>query len=203
MLIGLATMIYIDRFIFKLMTVLMLTREFKNDHANLAFWTGKWIGSGMGWMAISQPARELCAKTIEMSEFAADFILGHVILFAQFPILCIPLADRWHSTLLFWLKPSNQIRPPIYSLKQSKLRKRMVRRYTTLYFMVLLLFVIIIAAPAVGGKFLPKDFGSSYDSGIMKGLFQPKKQNNNDTGKAAPHSFSTMTPSLSTWKTII
>lgn len=203
MLIGLSAMIYIDRFLFKLMTTLLLTREFKNDHANLAFWTGKWYGAGMGWMAVSQPARELCAKTIEMSEFAADFILGHLLLFIQFPILCIPLADRWHSTLLFWLKPSNQIRPPIYSLKQSKLRKRMVRRYTTLYFVVLLLFVVVIAAPAVGGKFVGDNLQNSVNDRIAKGLMQPRKQDNNDTGKSAPKSFFTTTPSMSTWKTIL
>lgn len=202
MLIGLGCMIYIQRFIFKLMGTTLLTREFKNDHANLAFWTGKWVGSGFGWMAISQPMRELVAKTIEMSEFAADFILGHITLFVQLPILCIPLADRWHSLLLFWLKPSNQIRPPIYSLKQSKLRKRMIKRYTALYFTILIFFVILIAAPAVAGGFVSDTIEKNLQSGITKGLYQPKHQDNNDTGKKAPKSFLTVTPSLSTWKTI-
>ncbi|GME80473.1 unnamed protein product [Ambrosiozyma monospora] len=153
MLVGLITMIYVQRMIFKLMTLLFLTREFKNDHANIAFWTGKWYGSGLGGAALTQPSREFCAKIIEMSHFAGDFVLGHIILICQFPILCIPLIDRWHSLMLFWLKPSRQIRPPIYSLKQARLRKRMVRKYATLYVFVVILLVVIIAAPAVVGRF--------------------------------------------------
>ena len=44
---------------------------------------------------------------------------------------------------------SRQIRPPIYSLKQSKLRKRRVVRFAILYFVILVIFVVIIAAPVV------------------------------------------------------
>lgn len=199
MLIGMATVVYCERLLFKVMTVTMLTREFKNDHSNTAFWTGKWYGSGLGWMAWTQPSREFVAKIIEMSEFAGDFILGHILLFVQFPILCIPLIDRWHSVMLFWLKPSRQIRPPIYSLKQAKLRKRMVRRYCTLYFSVLALFVILIVAPAVASSYVAKDAGQTL-SGIAEGIFQPRGQDHNDTGKNATWVMTT-TPSLSTWST--
>ncbi|ODV65391.1 hypothetical protein HYPBUDRAFT_153727 [Hyphopichia burtonii NRRL Y-1933] len=185
MLLGVITMIYIQRLLFKFLTLTCLTREFKNDKANTAFWTGKWYGSGLGYMALTQPAREFCAKVIEMSEFAGDFILAHLILFVQLPILCVPLIDRWHSTMLFWLKPSRLIRPPIYSLKQAKLRKRMVRKYCTLYFLILILFVIVIAAPAIASKFIAEDTGSTL-SGVMQGLFQPRKVDNNDTGKKIP-----------------
>lgn len=188
MLLGVATMVYIQRLLFKFLTVAFLTREFKHDKANTAFWTGKWYGSGMGYMAFTQPAREFCAKIIEMSEFAGDFVLAHIILFCQLPILCIPLIDRWHSTMLFWLKPSKLIRPPIYSLKQARLRKRMVRKYCTLYFAVLVLFVIIIAAPAAASSHVSESIGSSL-SGIASGLFQPRHAKNNDTGSHRPKSY--------------
>ncbi len=63
-----------------------------------------------------------------------------------FPALCVPYIDKFHSVMLFWLRPryvllpaphstranlsdSRQIRPPIYSIKQSKLRRRRVIRY--------------------------------------------------------------------------
>ena len=180
MLLGVISMIYIRRTLFKLMTLLFLTREFKNDKANTAFWTGKWYGTGMGYMAFTQPAREFCAKTIEMSDFAGDFILAHLILFIQLPFLFVPLIDRWHSTMLFWLKPSRLIRPPIYSLHQTKMRKRMVRKYCVLCFTVLLLFVIVIAAPAVAASHVPMDLGSKF-KGQIQGLFQPRGVNNNDT----------------------
>lgn len=184
MLLGVITMIYIQRTLFKLMTLLFLTREFKNDKANTAFWTGKWYGTGMGWMAFTQPSREFCAKTIEMSEFAGDFILAHLILFIQLPLLFVPLIDRWHSTMLFWLKPSRLIRPPIYSLKQAKLRKRMVRKYCTLYFAILVLFVVIIAAPAVAASHIPEKTGTTF-TGVLQGVFQPRGVSNNDTGKVS------------------
>ncbi|ABN65699.2 1,3-beta-D-glucan synthase subunit (BGS3) (GSC2) [Scheffersomyces stipitis CBS 6054] len=186
MLLGFATMIYIQRLLFKFLTLCFLTREFKHDKANTAFWTGKWYGTGMGWMAFTQPAREFCAKIIEMSEFAGDFVLAHIILFCQLPILFIPLVDRWHSTMLFWLKPSRLIRPPIYSLKQARLRKRMVRKYCSLYFLILVIFVVIIAAPAVAGSKLPKSLGTNIDISFAKGLFQPRKVDNNDTGPNRP-----------------
>ncbi|ODV84609.1 glycosyltransferase family 48 protein [[Candida] arabinofermentans NRRL YB-2248] len=205
MLIGLVTMIYVQRLIFKFMTLLFLTREFKNDQANVSFWTGKWYGSGLGHAAWTQPAREFCAKIIELSEFAGDFMLGHCLLFCQGPILLIPMIDRWHSLMLFWLKPNRQIRPPIYSLKQSRLRKRMVRKYATLYSVVLVMFVVIIAAPAVVGSMKSVDIEKSAGDlpDFAEGLFQPRHQNNNDTGygsSGTTHHWTTKT-SLKTWST--
>lgn len=203
MLMGVITCIYCQRLIFKLMTALMLTRELKSDNANTAFWTGKWYGKGMGWAALSQPARELCAKVIELSEFAADFVLGHIILFVQFPLVLVPLMDRWHSVMLFWLKPSRQIRPPIYSLKQSRLRKRMVRKYLALYLLVLIIFAACIVGPAVAASHVPSNIGSSL-TGVFANLVQPRHQWNNDTGPNATSLtgyYFTSTPSLSTWST--
>ncbi|ODQ77130.1 glycosyltransferase family 48 protein [Babjeviella inositovora NRRL Y-12698] len=208
MMIGFITTVYIQRLLFKIMTLLFLTREFKNDHANTSFWTGKWYGSGLGWMAWTQPAREFCAKTIEMSEFAGDFVLAHILLIFQFPILCIPVIDRWHSLMLFWLKPSRQIRPPIYSLKQARLRKRMVRKYATLYFIIMIIFVGIIAGPAAyatssasSGKDTIYDKLNGDLTGILKGLIQPRFQDNDDTGDNAPATVITTTSSFLSWST--
>lgn len=47
---------------------------------------------------------------------------------------------------------SKQIRPPIYSLKQSKLRKRRVVRFAILYFILLILFLALVVGPVVGGS---------------------------------------------------
>jgi 1,3-beta-glucan synthase len=74
---------------------------------------------------------------------------------------------------------SRQIRPPIYSLKQTKLRKRRVIRYAILYFVILVVFVALLAGPIVAGKYIPK-----MDS-IPMDLLQPTGLNNNDT-KATP-----------------
>src|ERR1700716_3659845 len=70
---------------------------------------------------------------------------------------------------------SRQIRPPIYSLKQTKLRKRRVIRYAILYFAMLVLFVVLIAAPLVVRRLninIPT---------LPMFLMQPSNQNNNDT----------------------
>lgn len=44
---------------------------------------------------------------------------------------------------------SRQIRPPIYSMKQSKLRRRRVIRFAVLYFVMLILFLGLVVAPAI------------------------------------------------------
>ncbi|CCC72055.1 hypothetical protein NCAS_0J00760 [Naumovozyma castellii] len=204
MLLGVITCIQCQRFVFHLMTVFMLTREFKNDHSNTAFWTGKWYGKGLGWMAWTQPSRELTAKVIELSEFAADFVLGHIILLCQLPFLLIPGVDKFHSMMLFWLKPSRQIRPPIYSLKQSRLRQRMVKKYCSLYFLILVIFAACIIGPAVASAHVPKVIGGSL-TGVAHNLFQPRNLSNNDTGYSmstySGHYY-TVTPTLKTWSTI-
>ncbi|KAK9388508.1 1,3-beta-glucan synthase component-domain-containing protein [Lipomyces mesembrius] len=186
-LLGVVAAMSVQRFVFKCLTVLVLTREFKHDHANRAWWSGKWYGSGMGWMAFTQPSREYVCKIVELSMFSSDFILGHILLFAQMPALFFPFVDKWHSMMLFWLRPSRQIRPPIFSLKQTRLRKRMVRKYATLYFVLLIVFLALIIAPCVAGKYIPDTWASSLPS-TFSGLVQPIGQNHNDTGPNAPSS---------------
>lgn len=210
MLLGVITCIYCQRLIFKCMTLFLLTREFKNDHANTAFWTGKWYGTGMGYMAWTQPTREFTAKVVELSEFAADFILGHILLFCQLPVICIPYIDKFHSIMLFWLKPSRQIRPPIYSLKQTRLRKRMVRKYSSLYFLILIIFAACIVGPAVASSHV-EDLNAKMGASTVDSLgllFQPRHKDNNDTGAglasyaSASHFFFSSTQNISTWSTI-
>lgn len=96
---------------------------------------------------------------------------------------------------------SRQIRPPIYSLKQSKLRKRRVTRFAIIYFALLLLFIILLVAPIVGGKYL-----NGVAKGLPLNLAQPIGLNHNDTyigqtGTKAPSGFSitnaAFTPSAS------
>lgn len=102
-LLGMIAVVFLQRFIFKLIISLALTREFKSDHSNIAWWTGKWYS--LGWHTISQPGREFLCKITELGFFAADFILGHIILFIFLPALCVPYIDKFHSVMLFWLRP--------------------------------------------------------------------------------------------------
>ena len=201
-LLGMITCMSIQSLLLKIFTIAFLLDEFKQDNSNCAWWSGKWYSAGLGWMTMTQPLREFVCKIVEALTLLQTFVLGHCLLFVQLPLLCIPMIDRWHSMLLFWLRPSRQIRPPIFSLKQNKLRKRMVRKYATLYFGLLLLLLILIIAPAVAGKsmdtssIIPKNLPD-----FAKGLVQPTGQDNKYTGDNAPSTVETVTPVISNWST--
>jgi len=94
------TVIAIQRAIHKVLIAVFLSREFKHDETNRAWWTGRWYGRGLGSHAMSQPAREFVVKTIELSLWSSDLLLGHFLLFMMTPPILIPYVDRFHATLL-------------------------------------------------------------------------------------------------------
>ena len=102
-LLGMIAVLAIQRFVFKLIVALALTRVMKGDSSNIAWWTGKWYS--MGWHSMSQPGREFLCKITELGMFAADFVLGHLLLFMMLPLIAIPYIDKFHSVILFWLRP--------------------------------------------------------------------------------------------------
>jgi 1,3-beta-glucan synthase len=144
--LGLITVIAIQRAIHKVMVSVFLTREFKHDETNRAWWTGKWYGRGLGAHVMSQPAREFIVKIIELSLWSSDILLGHLLLFLLTLPMMIPYFDRIHATCLckfllarlencididlVWLRPSQQIRAPVYFSKQKKQRRWIVRVLT-------------------------------------------------------------------------
>lgn len=78
---------------------------------------------------------------------------------------------------------SRQIRPPIYSLKQTKLRRRRVVRFAILYFLMFILFLVLIIGPIIVKKFIHLDLT------IPLHLMQPTGQDHNDTSNKATGSF--------------
>ncbi|OAD76323.1 beta 1,3 glucan synthase [Phycomyces blakesleeanus NRRL 1555(-)] len=150
--LGLISMVALQRFVLKVFTVMFLTREFKHDESNRGWWTGKWYGRGLGWHAISQPLREYLCKIVEMSEFAVDFVLGHFILFFLSVFCLIPYINTAHSLMLFWLRPSKQIRPPIWTAKQVRTRKKIAITYGILFLGLFLSFTGLLVAPLILGK---------------------------------------------------
>ncbi|RHZ76458.1 hypothetical protein Glove_197g82 [Diversispora epigaea] len=150
-ILGMIALAAIQRFVFKVLIIVFLSREFKHDETNKAWWTGKWNGRGLGNSKLTQPFREYVCKIVEMSLFAADFILGHIILFMLGPICLIPWIDKLHSTMLFWLRPSKQIRQPIFSQKQKRRRSRIMWTYGFLFLIMFLIFSGLIAGPIVVG----------------------------------------------------
>ncbi|KAJ7598295.1 1,3-beta-glucan synthase component-domain-containing protein [Mycena floridula] len=164
--LGLIAMIAIQRAIHKTLISIFLTREFKHDEMNRAWWTGRWYGRGFGAQAFSQAVREYVVKIIELSLWSSDLLLGHLLLFMLSPPLLIPGFDRLHPVMLFWLRPSKQIRAPLYSMKQSSQRRAIISaspnslciaqltnrnktfqiiKYGTIYVLALTFFILMIA----------------------------------------------------------
>ncbi|KAJ7481764.1 1,3-beta-glucan synthase [Mycena latifolia] len=147
--LGLIAVIAIQRAVHKILIAVFLSREFKHDETNRAWWTGRWYGRGLGSHVMSQPAREFVVKIIELSLWSSDLILGHfLLLMLTLPVL-IPYFDRFHATILFWLRPSKQIRAPLYSIKQRRQRRWIIIKYGILYIFVVAAIVVLIALPVV------------------------------------------------------
>ena len=142
--LGMIAVIFIERAIHRILISVFLSREFKHDETNRAWWTGKLYGRGLGAHAMSQPAREFIVKVIELSLWSSDILLGHFLLFMLAIPLLVPYIDRIHATGLFWLRPSRQIRAPLYSLKQKRQRRGIVIKYGIIFLFILALFVALI-----------------------------------------------------------
>ncbi|KXN89269.1 1,3-beta-glucan synthase component FKS1 [Leucoagaricus sp. SymC.cos] len=147
--LGVIAIIAIQRAIQKFFIAVFLTREFKHDETNRAWWTGKWYGRGLGNSAMSQPAREFIVKIVEMSLWTSDFLLAHILLIILTPPTLIPFFNSIHSTMLFWLRPSKQIRPPLFSTKQKRQRRWIVVKYTVVYVIMVSILAALIVLPAL------------------------------------------------------
>ncbi|KAF7968270.1 hypothetical protein HWV62_31059 [Athelia sp. TMB] len=147
--LGIISIVAVQRTIQKILISVFLSREFKHDETNRAWWTGKWYGRGFGNSALSQPAREFIVKIVEMSLWSGDFLLAHVLLMILTPPVLIPYIDRLHSTMLFWLRPSKQIRAPLFSTKQKRQRRWIIFKYSIIYVIVVAFLVALIALPAL------------------------------------------------------
>ncbi|GLB34966.1 putative 1,3-beta-glucan synthase subunit FKS1 [Lyophyllum shimeji] len=147
--LGVIAIIAIQRAIQKILIAVFLTREYKHDETNRAWWTGKWYGRGLGNSAMSQPAREFIVKIVEMSLWGSDFLLAHILLIILTPPILIPYANRLHSTMLFWLRPSKQIRAPLFSTKQKRQRRWIVIKYSVVYVLMVALLAALIVLPVI------------------------------------------------------
>lgn len=202
-LILLITCINLHVFLFKVFAVFCLTKEFKNNRSNIAWWTGKWYNTGMGWPVILQPIREYSVKIMESSYFAGDFFLGHFLLYLQTPLLFVPFIEYWHPMLLFWLKPTSIITSKIiYTKKQRRRRNNILRKYFLLYFLILGILLVLLISPFFANKIVPVPSNFFPLSSPLTGVAQPNGQNNNDTGPNAPRTILTTTPPMPQFRTV-
>lgn len=155
--LGLLCIVAIQRALNKFLIAVFLTREFKHDETNRAWWTGKWYGRGFGGSAWSQPAREFIVKLVEMTMWGSDFLLAHILLIILTPPILIPYMNSLHSTMLFWLRPSKQIRPPLFSTKQKRQRRWIVIKYTIVYVFMVALLASLIVLPVIFHDYITFD----------------------------------------------
>lgn len=201
-LMGIITIISLHKLLRGVVYTFIVTKELKHDRSNTAWYSGRWIGSNLGVLIITQPFRELIIKVIEMISFGYDFILCHGILLAVTPILLLPFIDKLHTLLLFWSKSSRYFRNPILSKKQM-VRTRVIEfEYATLYVVVLVSLTGLITVPFIVSKFIPEINTLIKVSPMVMSLFQPNHQNNNDTGENAPSNVIQGIPALKPIKTV-
>lgn len=166
---------------FKLVTILILNKEIKDEKSNRAWWNGSWLTSGLGWHIFTQPFREYVCKIIEMSYFALDFLISHFILLCQIPILFIPYIDTIHSMLLLWLKPENMLKKPIYSASRRRARLRItISSFMLFVFNICFIFSVVIT-PVILVKVFEVDF-DEYVPAFLEVLFQPVELANKRKG---------------------
>jgi 1,3-beta-glucan synthase len=92
-----------------------------------------------------------------MSIFTIDFILGHMILFVLFPFTLVPYVDRLHSLLLFWIRPSKQIRPSVLTTKEKRQRRLVALTYGPFFIFILVWFVsLVLVPPYLAALMLPQ-----------------------------------------------
>ncbi|CAK7912878.1 1,3-beta-glucan synthase component Gsc2p [[Candida] anglica] len=171
-IIGVALVIAIQSWIIKLLTIVFVTREFGHDRSNRAWWSGKWITSGLGWYVLTQPLREYFCKISELSYYVGDVLLGHLILFSQIPIIVVPYIDTWHSLMLFWLKPVHQIRPRVFSKSQRRKLNTKVTFSVILFILSLCIFLSIFLIPTIAIKNFDFDV-DEFVPELIQELIQP------------------------------
>lgn len=190
-LLGFIASILIQLWIYKLVSIIFISREFRHDKCNRIWWSGKWIGSGLGWRVFTQPTREFLCKIMEMSYFAGDLLIGHIILIAQFPILFIPYVDKWHSLMLFWLKPGSQLKSKLLSSKQKKARFSSAFGYFLVFCLSITCLTCILMFPVLVTKVFDIDL-HNYAPEILYeyDLIQPYVTSSDRKGLSAVSKFS-------------
>ncbi|CUM66040.1 uncharacterized protein PRCAT00003694001 [Priceomyces carsonii] len=158
MVLGLALSLLILGCILDTFIGMFVSKEFRHDHSNRAWWSGKWAADFHGWDVINQPIREFICKTSELSYFARDVVVGHLILFLQLPIIIVPYANQLHSLMLFWLRPSELTRFHVVPKLQQRSKRLRVLLYATIFLLAFIFFMSLLVLPIVFVKVYHVDF---------------------------------------------
>lgn len=166
-------MVLIQRILLRFMNAMMLTREFRHNKSNQAWWSGKWVNAELGWLTLTQPIREFVCKISELTYFSVDLAVGHIVFYLQLPIIFCPFANTWHSLMLLWVKPGSQIRRQLLS-KRQRARQRAAVTWSAFVFVVnFLIFAGLIITPLVANKAYNVDLGGLLPD-VLQDIRQPE-----------------------------
>lgn len=171
--LGFVVLCLLQSLVFQLIMVFCILKENRHGRSNRAWWLGKWAFSGLGWQMFTQPFREVLCKVIELSSFVADMLIGHVILFLQIPFLLVPYANVWHTMMLFWLNPNNQMRPRLVSKKKRRRRRITVNVFALVFVGALVAFASIFVLPMLVVHVAKVDL-RKYAPEVLEQLIQPE-----------------------------
>lgn len=180
---------------------LTLSRELEEGLANLAWWSGRWGGRGLGKLKFTQPLREFIVKVCELLQFAQDFLLGQTLLLILSIPLLVPCIDRIHTIMLFWTKVNRPFYSPLLSQKDRVEKAKTISKFMVVFLVINLILVTLVIAPIITAMFVPnlRDVVPR----VLKVLIQPVNQLNNDTGdENAPNHILRGKPQPITMKTI-
>lgn len=177
--LGCALVCILQKVVLQTSTVMFLSREVMDQRPNHAWWSGKWLKAGLGWRTLTQPLREFVCKVAEQTNFATDFTIGHLIFFVQIPFLLIPFGNTWHSVMLMWIKPTNQMRqlPPY-----SDISKRRVAFSAMAFGAAVLIFAVLVIAVVM----LPRYQRYLLVPRILRPLLQPASSNDGESRGLRP-----------------
>jgi 1,3-beta-glucan synthase len=136
---GIICSITIQSFLFNTLRAIFLSRELTSNVSTIAWWTGTWTShGGSNWRYFTQPCREFFCRVMESSLFARDFLVCHILLYAQFPLTLIPYIEKWHTFMLFWIKTGHSHFGNVPKLKNTIRERAQLRGYFALFIVVFL-----------------------------------------------------------------
>ncbi|TPX36628.1 1,3-beta-glucan synthase [Synchytrium microbalum] len=163
LLLGLVVVLLVQRALFRIVTVTLITREIHHGGASLAWWSGAWYSNNLGYRAIILPAREFIVKVLELSSFAADFWVIMLLHFLMLPICLIPYVDRLHLLMLLWTLPKQTSAAfPVVTASQKSRRKWSLCCGCLVLAILFVVFVVIFIAPVLAASSMGPNFMNKF-----------------------------------------
>ncbi|QEU59953.1 hypothetical protein KDRO_C04770 [Kluyveromyces lactis] len=166
-ILGLLSSLMIQKLFYQIVCGVIMPANWNNDRRNESWWTGKWFRRNHSFFS---PLIEFIQKVLELSIFNLDFVLVHIILLLQVPILMIPNVDTLHSLMLFWRKADIDARPIIFKKKGKS--KFNVNIYALAFMIILAIMTVVFSLPLILNQLVVIDSDNLRETTRM--LIQPE-----------------------------